>query len=69
VKFHEDHAGPVIKQWAECTPSFWNDEGKPSRKMVRNGMYGGGVFAFVGILEEWRKQNALEGLEAEKELA
>ena len=69
VQFHEDNAAAVIEQWAECTPSFWNDEGKPSRKLVRNGSFGGGVFAFVKILEDWRATGALEGLVASREMA
>lgn len=67
VKFHEDNASPVIQQWAECTPSFWNDEGKPSRKLVLNGSFGGGVFPFVKILEEWRASGDLQGLMIERE--
>jgi len=62
VEFHEASAAPVVQMWAECTPSFWNDEGKPSRKMIRNGMFGGGVFAFVEALEKWRADGKLEGL-------
>jgi len=69
VQFHEDNAAAVIEQWAECTPSFWNDEGKPSRKLVRNGSFGGGLFAFVKILEDWRAAGALEGLVADREIA
>lgn len=63
VKHHEDSAGPVIKAWAECTPSFWNEEGKATRKMVLNGSYGGGVIGLVKIFEKWREDGQLEGLE------
>jgi len=63
VEHHEASAGPVVQMWAECTPSFWNDEGKPSRKLVRNGQYGGGVFGLTKIFEEWRAAGRLEGLE------
>ena len=62
VKHHEESAGPVIKAWAECTPSFWNEEGKSSQRMVRNGSYGGGVFRFTEKLEHWREEGRLEGL-------
>jgi cyclohexanone monooxygenase len=68
VEFHESSAGPAIKMWAECTPSFWNDEGKPSRKMIRNGSFGGGVFALVEVFEKWRAAGKLEGLKLEPEL-
>ena len=66
VKFHEDHAGPVIKAWAECTPSFWNEEGRPSKKMVLNGSFGGGVFSMTKIFEDWRAEGKFEGLETHK---
>lgn len=62
VEYHESRSGPAIKMWMECTPSFWNDEGKPSRKMIRNGQFGGGVFELVKIFEDWREKGALEGL-------
>jgi cyclohexanone monooxygenase len=66
VDHHENCAGPVIKMWAECTPSFWNEEGKPSQKMTRNGQYGGGVFTLVKILEDWRNKGGMEGTEVRK---
>ena len=55
-------AGPAIKAWMECTPSFWNEEGRATRKMVLNGMYGGGVLGLTKIFEEWRADGQLKGL-------
>lgn len=69
VKHHQDSAGPVVKAWAECTPSFWNEEGKATQKMVLNGSYGGGVLGLIRILEEWRANDRFEGLELKPELA
>jgi len=66
VKFHEENAAATAQMWAECTPSFWNDEGKQSRKLILNGTFGGGVFAFVKILEDWRASGELEGLALDK---
>jgi len=63
VEHHESIAGPAIKAWRECTPSFWNEEGKATRKMVLNGMYGGGVLGLTKIFEEWRADGHLKGLE------
>ena len=63
MQHHEDSSGPVIKFWAECTPSFWNEEGKATRRMMLNGMYGGGVLALAKIFEDWRADGKLEGLE------
>jgi len=47
----------------ECTPGYYNNEGKPSALAARNGSYGGGPIAFVKILEDWRAQGDLAGLE------
>ncbi|MBP6682618.1 MAG: monooxygenase, partial [Halioglobus sp.] len=58
-------------QWiAECTPSYFNNEGKPD--LDENGnekyrfylgeTYGPGWDAFVGLLENWRNKGDLEGL-------
>jgi cyclohexanone monooxygenase len=47
----------------ECTPGYYNNEGKPSALAARNGAFGGGPIAFVKILEGWRADGALAGLE------
>ncbi|MBS0411961.1 MAG: NAD(P)/FAD-dependent oxidoreductase, partial [Proteobacteria bacterium] len=47
----------------ECTPGYYNNEGKPSALAARNGAFGGGPIAFVKILEDWRSQGDLAGLE------
>ncbi|MEQ1784880.1 MAG: NAD(P)/FAD-dependent oxidoreductase, partial [Hyphomonadaceae bacterium] len=49
----------------ECTPGYYNNEGQPSPAAVRNGSYGGGPIAFVKILEAWRAEGGLQGLELE----
>ena len=46
-----------------CTPGYYNNEGRPAERTVRNGSYGGGSPAFTRILEQWRAEGALEGLE------
>jgi cyclohexanone monooxygenase len=46
----------------ECTPGYYNNEGKPSPLAVRNGFFGGGPIKFVQILEDWRAQDDLAGL-------
>jgi cyclohexanone monooxygenase len=68
VKHHEEMSGPVIAAWAKCTPSFWNEEGKATRKMVRNGSYGGGIFGLTAIFEKWRADGKLEGLEIKEKM-
>jgi cyclohexanone monooxygenase len=47
----------------ECTPGYYNNEGKPGERSGQNGFYGGGSPAYFKILADWRAQGALEGLE------
>jgi cyclohexanone monooxygenase len=47
----------------ECTPGYYNNEGKPSALAARNGSFGAGPIAFVKILEDWRASGDLPGLE------
>ena len=47
----------------ECTPGYYNNEGKPSALAARNGSYGRGPVAFVKLLEAWRASGELDGLE------
>ena len=55
----------VLRQkfFEECTPGYYNNEGQPSPVAVRNGSYGGGPIAFVKILEAWRAEGHLKGLD------
>jgi cation diffusion facilitator CzcD-associated flavoprotein CzcO len=46
-----------------CTPGYYNNEGRPAARSVRNGPYGAGSPAFIRLLEEWRTQGGLQGLE------
>jgi cyclohexanone monooxygenase len=46
----------------ECTPGYYNNEGKPSRKAVQGAFYGGGALGFFALLDQWRRQGDLEGL-------
>jgi cyclohexanone monooxygenase len=47
----------------ECTPGYYNNEGQPSPLAIQNGSYGKGAIAFVQLLEEWRAEGELKGLE------
>lgn len=57
-------ASAVLRQkfLEECTPGYYNNEGKPAAIAVRNGSYGKGPIAFVKVLEDWRAADALDGL-------
>ena len=47
----------------ECTPGYYNNEGKPAASSARNGPYGAGSMAFIKVLEDWRAEGELKGLE------
>jgi cyclohexanone monooxygenase len=49
----------------ECTPGYYNNEGQPERMTVRNSSYGAGPIAFTKVLEDWRAEGELKGLELE----
>jgi cation diffusion facilitator CzcD-associated flavoprotein CzcO len=46
-----------------CTPGYYNNEGRPAERSLRNTSYGGGAPEFVKILEAWRADGTLAGLE------
>jgi cyclohexanone monooxygenase len=46
-----------------CTPGYYNNEGKTSELSAQNGFYGGGSIEFFKILEDWRAQGRLEGMD------
>ncbi|MGP3536424.1 flavin-containing monooxygenase [Microbacterium sp. RD1] len=41
---------------AECTPSYWNNEGKADdiRPTTQGGQYGRGPIGYLAVLEQWR---------------
>ncbi len=48
---------------ADCTPGYYNNEGKPSERSRQNSSYGGGPVVFFKLLEDWREDGTLQGLE------
>ena len=46
-----------------CTPGYYNNEGKPGERAGQNGFYGGCSVEFFRILQEWRAAGGLKGLE------
>ncbi len=46
-----------------CTPGYYNNEGMVSDLAVQNGFYGGGSIAFFQILDQWREESSLRGLD------
>ena len=48
-----------------CTPGYYNNEGKPGERSAQDGFYGGGSPEFIRILEAWRAEGTLPGMEIE----
>ncbi|MDB5417508.1 MAG: putative monooxygenase [Phenylobacterium sp.] len=47
----------------ECTPGYYNNEGNVRAMSNRNASYGAGPVAFVKVLEDWRAEGQMAGLE------
>jgi len=58
-----DKARLGLKFFEECTPGYYNNEGKPGERNGQNANYGGGPVEFFSILEEWRERGDFAGLE------
>lgn len=47
-----------------CTPGYYNNEGKiDDPKISKNAPFGAGPIVFFNVLESWRKQGEMKGLE------
>ena len=51
------------KAVAQCTPGYYNNEGRPSAMGATASPYGAGPVAFLHVLREWRAKGDLAGLE------
>jgi hypothetical protein len=47
----------------DCTPGYYTNEGQEGEKWLRGASYGKGSPAFFELLEKWRENEKLEGLE------
>ncbi|PZQ59394.1 MAG: monooxygenase [Phenylobacterium zucineum] len=47
----------------ECTPGYYNNEGQVELMNKKNSSYGAGPVAFAKVLEDWRAEGELKGLE------
>ncbi|HEY3485602.1 MAG TPA: NAD(P)/FAD-dependent oxidoreductase [Ilumatobacteraceae bacterium] len=63
VKTIEELARNNLAFLEACTPGYYNNEGRPAERSNRNASYGLGPVAFVKVLERWRAQGDLAGLE------
>ena len=48
---------------ANCTPGYYNNEGKPQERTLQDSNYGAGSEAFFELLQAWRDEGSLAGLE------
>ena len=48
---------------AECTPGYYNNEGRISDAEARAAPYGAGPIEFIGLLKAWREAGDMAGLE------
>lgn len=48
---------------ADCTPGYYNNEGKPTERSLQDANYGAGPVAFFKVLEDWRQAGGFDGLE------
>jgi cyclohexanone monooxygenase len=52
------------KFFMECTPGYYNNEGKPGQgNSLLDAQYGGGPEEFFQIIRKWRDEGSLRGLE------
>ena len=55
-----------LKFRADCTPGYYNGEGRPGEGAgLFDGLYGPGSVAFFQLVEAWRSEGKLEGLAVE----
>ncbi len=47
-----------------CTPGYYNNEGKTGDRSVQDGFYGGGSIEFFKILEAWRSEGRIDEMES-----
>jgi cyclohexanone monooxygenase len=47
----------------DCTPGYYNNEGMPDAVSAQNGVYGAGPVAYIQVLEDWRAEGGLAGLQ------
>ena len=45
----------------DCTPGYYNNEGKPNPTAAQGAPYGGGAIKFFKLLEDWRDSGEFEG--------
>ena len=52
-----------------CTPGYYNNEGRATAISAKSAVYGGGAVQFLKLLREWRDSGTFDGLEMNGEHA
>jgi cation diffusion facilitator CzcD-associated flavoprotein CzcO len=52
-----------MKFLEECTPGYYNNEGKPGDRAAQNNAYGEGPNPYFRILRAWREADEMDGLD------
>ena len=55
-----------LKFLEACTPGYYNNEGKPELRTNRNSSYGAGAIEFFKVLDDWRAEGTLPGLDLQR---
>lgn len=53
VAYHEKLGVRTFLLWQECTPSYFNQEGKSDERILRNGGFGGSNIELREIMKKW----------------
>jgi cyclohexanone monooxygenase len=67
VKTIRDNAFDLSQFQRDCTPSYFNNEGSEKQRWYLGESYGLGWSAFEQLMQDWRDQGRLDGLELHSE--
>ncbi|SFG01011.1 cyclohexanone monooxygenase [Novosphingobium sp. CF614] len=67
VNIHRQRSQRNLAMWRDCTPSYFNQEGRADERVILNGTFGGSALEFEEILIQWRADGLPGLVMAEKE--
>ena len=63
VRTIREKSGTSLQFHQECTPGYYNNEGKPGQgKGFLGEQYGGGPLEFHDLIHKWRSDGEMQGL-------
>jgi cyclohexanone monooxygenase len=54
VDIHRQRSQRNLAMWRDCTPSYFNQEGRADERVILNGTFGGSALEYEEILLQWR---------------